>query len=508
MYVRSSSFSSYSLPCTIFLFFFIIYLLFNSGHLGAFDAAMEYEVAKNFIRYKSFELLDPQFGEVDSARGIDGQLYSPHGLGASLAMIPFYLCGEWTAGFFPQLPETQIHHFFISLMNPMITALTCLMMFLFMKQLRVSEKNAFFISCIFGLFTQAFPYSKVSFDVVLTAFLYVTAAYIVIRYGQSTRSGWTFFVGCFLGFALLTRVATLIILPLFALYIYGKLREKQLPLFKISIKMSLFIIPIVAIMIVICWYNTIRFGIFFEDGHATDSAVKLTTPVVVGFVGQLFSPGKGLFLYSPILLFSIFGVKTLYRDHKWEALLIVGIIIINVLFHSKLVNWSGDWCWGPRFCVPIIPFICVLLGGIFNCGMLKRKTCLKNLWIALLALSFIIQILGVTIDGARRIGRRYTYHKTTPAQVYWEPVQSPIVDHGFLIPYVSFKPIPHHASNDLQGDGISYDDTAADFWFVYLYSLGFPLTLILGSMSILIIFELYCARVILQYLRSDKKIRC
>jgi len=244
-------------------------------------------------------------------------------------------------------------------------------------------------------------------------------------------------------------------------------------------------------MVGIGWYNTIRFGIFYEDGHAADLAVKLINPFIVGFCGQLMSPGKGLFFFSPILLFSCFGMKTLYKSHRWESVLIVGIILVNLLFYSKLVNWSGDWCWGPRFTVPIIPFMAVLLGAVLGTGFLRRKTGFRKVWIALLFLSLVVQMLGVSVDGARRIGRRYRSNAVTPTHVYWHPAASPLVDHLNLFIHLSFNPTQVSSVDSFEVEEISYDDTTADFWFVYLYSLGFPLKWIAICMGILIILTIY-----------------
>ena len=469
---------------------------------------MEYEVTKNLVRFMRFELTDPQFGEVDAARGIDGRLYSPHGLGASLAMVPFFLCGEGMARLFPLGQEMRIHHFCISLMNPLLTALTCLMLYLFVKRVRCGERIALLSAGLYGLCTLAFPYSKVSFDVVLTAFLLVAATYAAFRFRQSARLEWTVLAGLLLGCAVLTRIATLIIVPLFALYLYFSLRDAQPPASRFFFGLSSFIIPIAVTLLIIGWYNTVRFGAFFEDGHATDSAVRLTTPVLVGFIGQLFSPGKGLFFYSPVLLFACVGLKRLYTDHRRETGLMVGIIMVNLLFHSKLVNWSGDWCWGPRFCVPLIPFLCIFLSGILGSGILNRKTLVRNLWIALVTASFLVQVLGVTIDGTRRIGRRYLSGTITSGQIYWHPAQSPIVDHARLLSRLSVNPVPTVSAGHRPGEDVTYDDRTADFWFVYLCSLGFPFILILGSVGVLIILDILCARVIVRSLRSEERAAC
>lgn len=480
-----------SLPYSLFFLFFLFYILTNSGHLGTYDAAMEYEVAKNLIQSGSFELRDEQFHEFSAARGRDGKLYSPHGLGQSLVMIPFFLLGEGASQLFPHFPKIRLHHFCITLMNPMVMALTCLVLYFFQRRLRFRERSAVVVTSIFGICTIAFPYAKVSFDVTLTAFLLLSAGYSIYRFQETYNGKWALFSGILIGFSLLTRIASLLVVPIFTFYFFYSLKRTRLVSRRIGQLLILYGLPIVMSVIIVGWYNDVRFGAFYEDGHATDAAVKLTTPFFVGLLGQLVSPGKGLFFYSPILLFSFFGIKKLYHTHSWEVLLFGCIICVNLFFYSKLVNWSGDWCWGPRFTVPLVPLFTIFIGAFLNGSGFQGRSRLKKVWILLIVFSVAIQVLGVTIDGTRRIGHRYTSDTITSTEIYWNPVESPLVDHVQLIPHVSFNPTRYSLAESHGVEKISYEDTTADFWFVYMYSIGFPLKWILASLSILIVFHFY-----------------
>lgn len=496
------------LPWALFLFFFLFYLIANGGHLGAYDAAMEYEVTKNLIRDGSFELKDEQFDEVSAARGRDGKLYSPHGLGQSIAMIPFYFLGEVTTQLLPRFPEMRTHHFFISLMNPLITAITCAILFLLQRRLGFDEKVAVSGTCVYGLFTLAFPYAKLSFDVTLTASLLLGAAYAAYRFRQTSHYNWALLAGTLLGSSLLTRIATLIVLPLFTTYFYFCLRNKGRNSSETAKHVVSFGLPIVVFLIIVGWYNAVRFGTFYEDGHAADAAVKFTTPFLVGLGGQLLSPGKGLLLYSPVLIFSLLGIKRLYRTHRRESLLFGCIILVNLFFYSKLANWSGDWCWGPRFTVPIVPFISLFVGAFLSGGGLQRSRGLKRVWAIILVVSFAVQILGVTINGPRRIGRRYTSGDVTPSQLYWHPAESPLVDHAGLLSRLSFNTTRMGPGTSHEIQQISYADTTPDFWFIYLYSIGFPLRSILICGGFLIIFDIYFGYSIFRTVFRSKRKEC
>ena len=98
-------------------------------------------MTKNLVRNGSFDLADEQFDEADAARGVDGRLYSPHGLGQSIAMIPFYLIGVLFVQVLPYFSEMRIHHFVISFMNPMIAAFTCYLLFLLQRWQKRRKKK-------------------------------------------------------------------------------------------------------------------------------------------------------------------------------------------------------------------------------------------------------------------------------------------------------------------------------------------------------------------------------
>lgn len=79
-----------------------------------------------------------------------------------------------------------------------------------------------------------------------------------------------------------------------------------------------------------------------------------------------FSPSRGLFVYSPILLFAIPGVWILWRSRqKWSIdWLNLGLLIaslgIGLSYCFFFVWWAGN-SYGPRFLVDVLPILCVLI---------------------------------------------------------------------------------------------------------------------------------------------------
>lgn len=94
---------------------------------------------------------------------------------------------------------------------------------------------------------------------------------------------------------------------------------------------------------------------------------------------NLVSPGRGLFVYSPVLLFAILGAFLSVREKGARGLEIA--LIATLLVHSMLIasfpHWWGGTTYGPRFFADLIPFMLFLMLPVFpwirNMGQSRRR---------------------------------------------------------------------------------------------------------------------------------------
>jgi hypothetical protein len=115
---------------------------------------------------------------------------------------------------------------------------------------------------------------------------------------------------------------------------------------------------------------------------------------IAGMSGILFSPSRGLLIYTPILLLAIPGVIILFqnwkhRDAKLFILLLFACIPIFLQYCFFRVWWAGT-CYGPRFICDFLPLLCFAT----NHAILHNRV---KIWIiaALLLFSVNVQIFGV-----------------------------------------------------------------------------------------------------------------
>jgi len=153
-----------------------------------------------------------------------------------------------------------------------------------------------------------------------------------------------------LALSILFRPLNLIALPI---WIFSIWRVGQKPVW------SMF--PILGSLIVLAIYNFARFDSLLNFGYATEG---FSSSLFAGLYGILFSPGRSLFIYSPILLLAFLGAALLY--HKERHLLIVCSVCIlaYVVAIATWHSWDGGWSWGSRLLTPVLPLIGVLIAPV------------------------------------------------------------------------------------------------------------------------------------------------
>ncbi len=87
--------------------------------------------------------------------------------------------------------------------------------------------------------------------------------------------------------------------------------------------------------------------------------------ILESVLGYQISPGRSLWLYSPVLLLALPGSFILIRQGDWRRVLAaaLGVLLFSAWYGFALtVDWLGGWGWGPRYLVPLLPvlMLCVL----------------------------------------------------------------------------------------------------------------------------------------------------
>lgn len=91
-------------------------------------------------------------------------------------------------------------------------------------------------------------------------------------------------------------------------------------------------------------------------------------PLLANLAGELVSPGKGLFVFSPWLLALLARARRDVRvavppeDRRFDLLLAAGIAVQLVLFAKG--DWLAGHCYGPRYATDMLPAAAWLLAPV------------------------------------------------------------------------------------------------------------------------------------------------
>jgi hypothetical protein len=151
------------------------------------------------------------------------------------------------------------------------------------------------------------------------------------------------------------------------------------------------------------WYNVtylesffwaqIALGSRYWRGQASD-----TLP------GLLVSPSRGLFIYSPVFVFSLVGIALAFRrggDGVVRAIALGWLLVLGV--YSRWWEWWGGACYGPRMLADLAP---LLAYAIHPCvAFLERLRAWRLVFAAVLGWSVLAHAAGAYWDDGSWNGR-------------------------------------------------------------------------------------------------------
>ncbi len=391
------------LALSVGLVLFALYLLVYRGGFHSVDEVSMFAVTESMVKFgkvNTDQIAWTQWTtsqrEAQGFFGIDGHVYSKKGFGLSLVMVPFY----WLGWVIPGLGMLQT----ASLVNLLITAVTAGVLYLTVRRLDYTPRVALLVSALYGTATIAAVYSKYLFSEPLAGLLLLLAVYLSITYRRQRRGWLAAAVGLCAGLAVITRANNLFLVPLFGLYLLAVAwidgpvaqgagatwQRRVMAAFTPLISFGIGLLPPAVILM---GYNLVRSGNPLSTGY---DLTIFSPNILFGLYKLLFSPLRGLFVYSPLLLLALLGIAWWWRRHKLEALLVAGIAGVTVLLFSAWTSGEG-LSWGSRFLVPVVPVLCIALAPVV-------QRALSGSWptaaavLVLGLVSLIIQVLGIVIN--------------------------------------------------------------------------------------------------------------
>jgi len=398
----------------VFLLFLSLYVLTLKGVCTG-DNVFHYERVQNIIKNGSLSMPEGKY-DFDKQRwlrgfmaeGRDGKLYLTLGDGLSIAALPFALVGNMIERAVDVSPyESKMEEsapklnpfylrklpsaFFTALINPFAMALTVLIFFDSCLRMEGVFRSAASASVLLGIGTILWPYSSTFWTQPIVTLCLFSAFYCVFLYKKNSSPKLLLLAGALLGYSFITRYVSIISVPWFIVYlVLIHWREKRRIPAAIGLLVSFFAM---FFLLQMSW-NWYRFGSVLDTGakHQALWGPSLRGKLHISLPALLLGLNRSIFVFSPPLILFFFSIKRFVRKYRLEGTLLLGVVLTFLVFYAKFTLWKSSASWGPRFLVPITPFLFLPV-----CAFINRVKWKKVLTYGLLAVGAIVQLSAVLL---------------------------------------------------------------------------------------------------------------
>jgi hypothetical protein len=450
----------------------VLSILFSSGQIENPDTALR--LTQTRILTENFKFgLPADVGE-DSHGNIAindaGQRYMVYNPGQSLVFLPLYYVAQ-----FISINDAESYYtaaFMVSFINYIILSLCAFLLFRIALSLKVPKKKALLVALVFCLTSYSFSFAQSTYEhhfemlFILLAYFLVTSENINQKY---------IYAGLAIGIGVIFRSTTILAIPGILLLITN---NKQRLYFLLNI------IPGVCIIL---FYNYYRFGNPLETGYGF--AWQLANSEIEDFwslsripgsiFGFLFSPGKGLLIFSPTILISLLGIRKFWVKYRKLAQSIIVLCILYLFLFSMNFAWHGSiWSFGPRYILPLVPFLYLPL----------IEVNVKKWMYSIFLIAGLSQVLLISVNYKRDVLEQYLKLGEIDQNDYIYDINN--------LPYIAqgrqlIKILPKNISGELENYYVNYpwkkeirngtgqevlmysiEKNAINFWWVRAFLLG------------------------------------
>lgn len=293
----------------------------------------------------------------------NGNIYCDKAPGISFIAVPFYFILFILSSIFKFQFNLSFLNFYLRFF--VITIPTLYMLWLFYKWLlRILDSSLYaaFIIIGYALGSMALLFSTTFFAHQFVGIILFFSFYLIYHYGVwNPKKGYIFLSGLLAGLAVISEYPAGIIVGLLGLYFLFKTPEKKYIFY--------FIAGIIPFVILHAVYTKITFGsyfvlpYFFTEGYRISRGITeanyINWPTFNSLIHTLFTPYRGLFFGSPVIILALIGIIKNLRNQKEKmtSYLLVLIFLVYTFFINTLSEWEGGGSTGARHFVVILPFL-------------------------------------------------------------------------------------------------------------------------------------------------------
>ena len=372
--------NSWFICASLFLLSFSVFTL-NFRYVGCGDTEPNELLAVSFLKEGNLDFNEyfiPQrlpYG----FRDLKGRIVSVYPIVPGLLSIPLYLSADILGiDIFKQ-------RFMLALISAsLISSFSALFLYLSLRDILKRDANPLIFSLIYCFATPLLSITSRGLWSHTASLLFITLClfFIFNKEGRYIK-----YSGLALGLAIWSRPINIFIALFLIIYVFMK--------YKSSFKwfLVMFFIPLFMLGI----YSHRYLGSILTLGQL-QGINGFSGNFWSGFLGLLFSPSRGILIYSPIFIFSfvyiffVFFSKESLPIYRYLSLAVLSFILV----FSKWHMWWGGQSYGYRVISDLTPILIIFLALAWE-KFIDKSRCLKVIFIAALLFSIYTHLLGAFV---------------------------------------------------------------------------------------------------------------
>lgn len=489
-------------PLYIFLLSgLIMSILFSSGQIENPDTHLRLTQTRIILDNNWFGLPNDVGEDTHGNISINenGKRYMVYNPGQTIVFIPIYYIANLVA-----IDEANAYYFSafcVSFLNYMVHALCAFILFKIALLLGVVKKQAYLVSVFFGLTSYSFVFAQSTYEHHFEMFFILLSVYFSLK-KYTNQAG--LLAGLMLSFGLVFRTTTILAVP--AILLLQKNNNERL---KVLISLTIGLAFVFS-------YNYYRFGNPLETGYSLAWSLAHSdkfdfwsfSGLPTAFFGFLFSPGKGLIFFSTTIIIAFFGIKTFFKRQRLMFYALILISAAYLIVFSFNFAWHGSiWSYGPRYILPIIPFLYLPIIYIK-----------PHKWVFVtLLVAFVLQLELISVNYKRDVLSDFIalnglsdleYIYTARKEPHLVQIQQLVIilpkNFSKLNNYMPYSPWKKEIRTASNADVLNYsiEKNSINFWWVRVFHWSNSQTTRLFS-SIVLIIGLFGAFILFNYVKRE-----
>ncbi|MDP3980332.1 MAG: hypothetical protein Q8Q33_02840 [Chlamydiota bacterium] len=351
------------IPVILFLFIFIVH--WRSPVITSTDSVWSIYTAESITQEYNTNL-DEYEDTIElhmhyAIERVNQHYYNTFPLGTSLICVPFVMAIDGAlaipiiqehyqdkTGIHKIIRATDIYGLVERMIASIIVAMSAILIYLIALS-SLEQRSALFLSLLFAFCTPAWSTaSRALWQHGPSMLMLTLTLYIIVK---AQKRPWTIVLaGIPLSFSYIIRPTNAISIIILSIYIIIKYRSFFLYYAGFGLM----------IMIPFFLYNLNIYANLLSP-YYMPGRIGLNPDFYEALAANLFSPARGLLIYSPVLLLTVFGFKLKSKQNDLLYKLIAVIIIAHWISISSFPHWWAGHSYGPRFFTDMIPYFMFLL---------------------------------------------------------------------------------------------------------------------------------------------------